>query len=55
MATPPPASHPTQSRREARDERPPLQVRAWVCGTCGGGGVASDGSTCSDCHGHGHT
>ncbi|MFI0480504.1 hypothetical protein [Actinomadura sp. 9N215] len=27
----------------------------WVCGTCGGGGVASDGSTCPDCNGHGHT
>ncbi|MFI0406114.1 hypothetical protein [Actinomadura sp. 3N508] len=27
----------------------------WVCGTCGGGGVASDGSTCLDCNGHGHT
>ncbi|WP_163062779.1 hypothetical protein [Actinomadura bangladeshensis] len=30
-------------------------VVGWVCGTCGGGGVASDGSTCPDCHGHGHT
>lgn len=30
-------------------------VVGWVCGTCGGGGVASDGSTCSDCNGHGHT
>ncbi|MFA1546786.1 hypothetical protein [Actinomadura chokoriensis] len=27
----------------------------WVCGTCGGGGVSSDGSTCPDCNGHGHT
>jgi DnaJ-class molecular chaperone len=27
----------------------------WVCGTCGGGGVASDGSTCPDCNGNGHT
>jgi DnaJ-class molecular chaperone len=27
----------------------------WVCGTCGGGGVASDGTTCPDCNGHGHT
>ena len=31
-----------------------LVVR-WVCGTCGGGGIASDGSTCPDCDGHGHT
>ena len=30
-------------------------VVGWVCGTCGGGGVASDGSTCPDCNGHGHT
>ncbi|SPT59877.1 Uncharacterised protein [Actinomadura madurae] len=30
-------------------------VVGWVCGTCGGGGVASDGSTCPDCTGHGHT
>ncbi|WP_433476753.1 hypothetical protein ACQPZP_06655 [Spirillospora sp. CA-142024] len=30
-------------------------VLGWVCGTCGGGGVASDGSTCADCNGHGHT
>ncbi|NVI88880.1 hypothetical protein [Actinomadura sp. BRA 177] len=30
-------------------------VLGWVCGTCGGGGVASDGSTCPDCNGHGHT
>ena len=30
-------------------------VVAWVCATCGGGGVASDGSTCPDCDGHGHT
>ncbi|WP_157430968.1 hypothetical protein [Actinomadura macra] len=29
-------------------------VTGWACGTCGGGGVASDGSTCPDCHGHGH-
>ncbi|MFG2022044.1 hypothetical protein [Actinomadura geliboluensis] len=32
-----------------------VPVVGWVCGTCGGGGVASDGSTCADCHGHGHT
>ncbi len=32
----------------------PLVV-GWVCGTCGGGGIASDGSTCPDCNGHGHT
>ncbi|MFE9105467.1 hypothetical protein [Actinomadura geliboluensis] len=30
-------------------------VVGWACGTCGGGGVASDGSTCPDCNGHGHT
>ncbi|MEU8306885.1 hypothetical protein AB0C84_25345 [Actinomadura sp. NPDC048955] len=30
-------------------------VVGWVCGTCGGGGIASDGSTCPDCNGHGHT
>ncbi|WP_329095140.1 hypothetical protein OG979_11655 [Actinomadura citrea] len=30
-------------------------VVCWACGTCGGGGVASDGSTCPDCNGHGHT
>ena len=30
-------------------------VAGWVCGTCGGGGVASDGTTCPDCDGHGHT
>ena len=33
----------------------PGPVEGWVCGTCGGGGVASDGSTCPDCNGHGHT
>lgn len=39
----------------------PVPVRAaslplgWACGTCGGGGVASDGATCADCDGHGHT
>ncbi|XRQ08894.1 hypothetical protein ACN3XK_72500 [Actinomadura welshii] len=27
----------------------------WACSTCGGGGVASDGATCPDCTGHGHT
>lgn len=32
-----------------------LPLVGWVCGTCGGGGVASDGSTCPDCNGHGHT
>ncbi|WP_165970608.1 hypothetical protein [Actinomadura sp. 6K520] len=30
-------------------------VVGWACGTCGGGGIASDGSTCPDCNGHGHT
>ena len=40
--------------------RPPLLVLlgfvvGWACSTCGGGGVASDGSTCPDCDGHGHT
>lgn len=30
-------------------------VVGWVCATCGGGGIASDGSTCADCGGHGHT
>ncbi len=35
---------------------PALLVLAcgWRCGTCGGGGIASDGTTCPDCHGHGH-
>lgn len=30
-------------------------VVGWACGTCGGGGIASDGSTCPACDGHGHT
>lgn len=30
-------------------------VWGWACATCGGGGVASDGSRCPDCDGHGHT
>ena len=46
-------------RARTGDPRPlPALVRllvAWACGTCGGGGVASDGSTCPDCGGHGHT
>lgn len=29
-------------------------VRGWACCSCGGGGVASDGATCPDCHGTGH-
>jgi hypothetical protein len=42
--------------RADRDDRPhPSMVRGWACATCGGGGVASDGSTCPDCDGHGHT
>ncbi|WP_165495268.1 hypothetical protein [Actinomadura roseirufa] len=40
---------------EGPDEPPVLLVHGWVCGSCGGGGIASDGSTCSDCHGLGHT
>lgn len=44
--------HPAPSRALASLVR---LVVGWVCGTCGGGGVASDGSTCSDCNGHGHT
>ncbi|MEV5824814.1 hypothetical protein AB0L25_04485 [Spirillospora sp. NPDC052242] len=29
-------------------------VQGWACCSCGGGGVASDGETCPDCHGTGH-
>jgi DnaJ-class molecular chaperone len=52
------APHPPASGRDDQDERPllpALLVHGWACGTCGGGGVASDGSTCADCDGHGHT
>ncbi|MDL4776354.1 hypothetical protein [Actinomadura xylanilytica] len=35
------------------DPLPPV-ARFWTCVTCGGGGVASDGSTCPDCEGFGH-
>ncbi|MBT2206846.1 hypothetical protein [Actinomadura sp. NEAU-AAG7] len=56
MTTP----HPTRPLRGRPDDRPPLPVLlvplvwGWVCGSCGGGGVASDGTTCPDCHGHGY-
>ena len=47
--------HPPPSHALTSDVRLVGLFAGWVCGTCGGGGIASDGATCPDCDGHGHT